>query len=415
VTLSAEDPADETANQPAPPTSGEVPEAATDTPDPAATAAEATAGSEEPAAATPPVATSDAAPPAQSPAEIAMAAAQAAAEAAAAAQAAAARVAASSGGTDTAALVAEAAAAAAAAAESARIAMDAARSLGTQVPATTSPAGADPSAPAEPVAGAATDAEALAGPVTHVIPMPAPVLPPKPTIGRRLLGGIAALLIGVSTALVAVGLAVMLLLNPIWVSSEQERVESGTLTGFGPDELKFVTTSVLIDLIVGPPDFDVQVNGTPVFNEREVGHLRDVRNAFVIFGGVVLVAVVVLLVARFASRGSKAFYRRVRRGARWTAVLTLVVGLVGILAFGPAFELFHQLLFPAGTYIFDPAKDRLVQLFPEQFWIDSTVVLGGAIIVVAVAFGRWAGTRLADPKPSRLGAQGAMATGRTAG
>ena len=63
------------------------------------------------------------------------------------------------------------------------------------------------------------------------------------------------------------------------------------------------------------------------------------------------------------------------------AIGTLVVGIAGVLAFGPAFELFHQLLFPAGSYIFDPATDRLVQLFPERFWIDSTLGAGTSVHV----------------------------------
>jgi integral membrane protein (TIGR01906 family) len=431
MTLSAEDPTEhplppaQPATDPEPAT-GSTPQSATGShPDPAADAAAAEAAARDAAAmaeaaqgaavdaAAPPAPEADQVPdtsPASDPAQVAAAAARAAAEAAVAAHAAAARVA-SAPADEASALAAQAAAAAAAASEAARIALEAARSLGADVPGPMVPATASGDAAA--LAGAPADDPT--GPVTHVIPMPAPVAPPRESAGRRVVGAIAAAVVGLATAFTILGLSVLVLFNPIWVSSEQQRVESGTLTGYGPDELRFVTTSILLDMIVGPPDFDVQVGGTPVLNEREVAHLRDVRTAFVIFGVVALVSLVVLLLARFATHGSKAFFRRVRRGARATAIATVLVGVFAVLAFGPAFELFHELLFPAGSFTFDPETDRLVQLFPEQFWTESTVVLGVVIIVASVAFARWAESRIAEPKPGRLSARGAIASGRPAG
>ena len=40
------------------------------------------------------------------------------------------------------------------------------------------------------------------------------------------------------------------------------------------------TDAILADLVVGPPDFDVAVAGTPVLIERERAHMRDVRGVF---------------------------------------------------------------------------------------------------------------------------------------
>ena len=47
------------------------------------------------------------------------------------------------------------------------------------------------------------------------------------------------------------------------------------------------------------------------------------------------------------------------------------------------FELFHRLFFPAGSFTFDPRTDRLVQLFPFDFWSETTIVLGVVIVVLA--------------------------------
>jgi integral membrane protein (TIGR01906 family) len=69
---------------------------------------------------------------------------------------------------------------------------------------------------------------------------------------------------------------------------------------------------------------------------------------------------------------------------RWLMVGVVVAGVIATFFFDQAFEVFHELFFPSGSYTFDPLTDRLVQLFPFDFWSETTIVLGGAIIAVAV-------------------------------
>lgn len=200
---------------------------------------------------------------------------------------------------------------------------------------------------------------------------------------RRLGGALAALLIGVAIALVIVGVAVALLLNPIWVGMEQERAESGLLTGYGPAELRTATNEILGDLIVGPPDFDVAVNGQPVLNERERSRMRDLRNVLAGLYGLVIGAVLVLVVAWLAARRRRAlaaFWRRVARGGRALAVVVLTGGFMALL------------FFPGGPYIFDPSTERLVQLFPDQFWVETSLVLGVLLILIGAFVSSRAGS-----------------------
>ena len=96
-------------------------------------------------------------------------------------------------------------------------------------------------------------------------------------------GGAANVLIGLATALAIVAVTLPLFLNPVWVAFEQGRAEATAWTGFTEPELRAATDAILADLVVGPPDFDVAVAGTPVLNERERGHMRDVRGVFIGF------------------------------------------------------------------------------------------------------------------------------------
>jgi len=53
-------------------------------------------------------------------------------------------------------------------------------------------------------------------------------------------------------------------------------------------------------------------------------------------------------------------------------------------SFDAAFMLFHELFFPQGNYLFNPQTDRLVQLFPDAFWVDTSVAIGLVIVTLSV-------------------------------
>ena len=76
-------------------------------------------------------------------------------------------------------------------------------------------------------------------------------------------------------------------------------------------------------------------------------------------------------------------WRSVRNGASVLAVAIVALGVVGLVAFDQLFETFHEIFFPPGSFLFDPRTDKLVQLFPFDFWQETALVVGGVIIVVA--------------------------------
>jgi integral membrane protein (TIGR01906 family) len=210
-------------------------------------------------------------------------------------------------------------------------------------------------------------------------------------------GRIAAILIGLATAVVIVAIAIVPFLAPAWVGFEQDRSQAQAWTGFTTDELRTATNAILADLVIGPPDFDVEVAGTPVLNEREQAHMRDVRT---VFAGLYVLAAVgaVGLVLASRRRDRAATWRAVRRGALGLAIGVVVLGGIALVAFDQLFEAFHEVFFPAGSYVFDPATDRIVQLFPFQFWQETAIVVGVVLIAIALGVAAFAGRRAARPQ-----------------
>lgn len=224
---------------------------------------------------------------------------------------------------------------------------------------------------------------------------------------RSPLSRLGDLEIGVATALAIVAVTIPLFLNPIWVAFEQGRARADAWTGFAPADLRTATDSILADLVVGPPDFDVSVGGSPVLNARERGHMRDVRGVFVAFFAVAIVAVLgaALITVRRDTTGRRASWAAIRGGSVGLVVVLVVAGAIALVAFDALFETFHQLFFPGGSYTFDPATDRLVQLFPFQFWQETAIAVGVVSVVLAVAVAGVATRRLAGPAdPTPVGA-----------
>jgi integral membrane protein (TIGR01906 family) len=200
-------------------------------------------------------------------------------------------------------------------------------------------------------------------------------------LGTRL----ANLVVAVATGLGIVALVLPLFLNPVWVGFEQGRAQATAWTGFSEADLKVATDAILADLVTGPPDFDVAIAGVPVLNEREQSHMRDVREVFKLFYIAALVSVIAaaVITARRGSGRIAKTWRAIRGGALGLIIVFVFAGGAAVLAFDVLFEVFHRLFFAGGSYTFDPATERLVQLFPFQFWQETAMAVGIVSIVVA--------------------------------
>ena len=209
------------------------------------------------------------------------------------------------------------------------------------------------------------------------------------TLRRR----IAAILIGLATALVIIAIAILPFLTPQWVAFEQERSRAADWASFTTAQLRTATDAILADLVLGG-DFAVTIDGTPVLNERERAHMADVRTVFRGLWVLAIASVVVLLIAS-RRRDRTATWRAVRGGALGLTVGVVILGAIALVAFDQLFEAFHEVFFPPGSFLFDPRTDRLVQLFPFQFWQETAIVVGIVIIAIALGVAWFAGRRAA--------------------
>ena len=140
------------------------------------------------------------------------------------------------------------------------------------------------------------------------------------------------------------------------------------------------------------------------YTADEVSHMADVRRVF--DGAKILIPaglfVMAIRLQRARVRSAEAMTRLVRDGAIAAGVTVTTVGIVAALAFDQAFLLFHEIFFPQGNFLFDPANSNLLRLYPDWYWQGITVRIGLSFIAVAALVAVVASLGLRRARSTRL-------------
>ena len=124
-----------------------------------------------------------------------------------------------------------------------------------------------------------------------------------------------------------------------------------------------------------------------LYTADEVSHMADVRSVF--DGAKILIPaglfVMAIRLQRARSRSAATMFRLTRDGAITAGVAVAAVGIIAAVAFDAAFLLFHQVFFPQGNFLFDPATSNLLRLYPDWYWQGITFRIGLSFIGVAAA------------------------------
>jgi integral membrane protein (TIGR01906 family) len=214
---------------------------------------------------------------------------------------------------------------------------------------------------------------------------------------------ILASLVAILVPIALIGLGLRLLLTPVFMQVEYN------MPYFPPDEFGFTKDDRLkwaplaLDYLVNSEDIsylgDLQFDdGTPLYNERELSHMDDVK--FVTQGALRVwygSLAVLLLLGVWAWFGGwwQAYRLGLMRGGWLMVGLAVTVGLIVVIGiavnpnvFWNFFAGFHSLFFEGDSWMF-LYSDTLIRLFPIRFWQDAfllaaVIALGGG---VALALG----------------------------
>ncbi|MBI2101249.1 DUF1461 domain-containing protein [Candidatus Woesearchaeota archaeon] len=129
------------------------------------------------------------------------------------------------------------------------------------------------------------------------------------------------------------------------------------------------------------------------FNERERLHLLDVRNAVristLLLYALTAMFILLLIASALILKVNHYIINFVGKVLFFGGILTIALAaiLFFLISFGfsSTFESFHRLLFEQGTYLFDPAKEMIVNLYPEQLFMDLGLRISKGVMLASAS------------------------------
>lgn len=192
------------------------------------------------------------------------------------------------------------------------------------------------------------------------------------------------------TPIFLIGLALRILLTPLFYNIEYR------MPYFPPDSYGFTTEDRLrwapyaVNYLINDADVSYLGNltfedGSPLYNERELSHMRDVKvvvKGSLTIWNICLLVLIASWIWSWRKNDLGALRQGLRRGGWLTIGLVIVIGLFAVVAFWQFFTWFHSLFFEGDSWVF-LYSDTLIRLLPLRFWQDVFIAAG--VIVVAGA------------------------------
>ena len=172
-----------------------------------------------------------------------------------------------------------------------------------------------------------------------------------------------------------------------------DRFAVSETTGLSDSDLLVVAREMVHYFNSGEEPIRVTIRdpgGDELFSEREIVHLRDVKAVIrlcycVQIGALACIAAAVAIgFAGWKRRFLPALFRGALGGGVLTVAMLVLLGLGALVSFDWLFVGFHHLFFAADTWIFDPASDYLIMMFPLAFFFNVALAVVFASIAEAL-------------------------------
>lgn len=188
--------------------------------------------------------------------------------------------------------------------------------------------------------------------------------------------------------------AIRLVMTPLFLQFEYNQ------PGFPPDPFGFTREDRLywsqyaLDYLFNDADIsylgDLRFeDGTPLYNERELSHMVDVKllvQQMIVAWIALGLALIGIALLAWRTGWLGEFWQSVSYGGWLTLALVASILIFVVLSFNALFTAFHRVFFEGDTWLF-LFSDTLIRLFPLRFWQDGFILVGAVTILGGLVFG----------------------------
>ncbi len=203
-----------------------------------------------------------------------------------------------------------------------------------------------------------------------------------------------SVLIPIAVVIFIILTSVFLWMNPIiWDSLYNS-------PGFPPDTYGFTAkdrmtySRISLEYMVNDAGISFLANqklpdGSPLFNERELSHMADVKrlaqSSFITWG-ILIVLLAASAVLAHRQKWMAVWGQSVSMGGWITIGLIIAIFVFILTSFNTLFTDFHHLFFSGNSWLF-LYSNSLIRLFPIAFWQDAFIIIGIVAAILSVAAG----------------------------
>lgn len=213
-------------------------------------------------------------------------------------------------------------------------------------------------------------------------------------MNNKFLANILTWVVAVLIPLAVIMLGVRLLMTPLFLEMEYR------MPGFPEDSYGFSLQDRLqwskpsMEYLLNGAGIDFLGNlkfsgGQPIYNERELAHMADVKSVVqMLIRDWYVDWIVLALLGFWAWRAGwwQAYLTGWKNGGFLTVGLLVGMGIFAATSFWQFFAWFHSLFFKGNTWLFE-FSDTLIRLFPIRFWEDAVAIIGGFSILAGLGLG----------------------------
>ena len=211
---------------------------------------------------------------------------------------------------------------------------------------------------------------------------------------QNLLSNLVSNLITIFLSIFLVLSGVRLLMTPLFLQLEYNTPNfPADSYGFTKSD-RLYWANIALDYLLNDADISFLADlrfedSQPVYNQRELQHMVDVKNVvrYALFAWYSTM-VLLIITGVWAWRGKwfGLFRAALLRSVYFTFGLLVLILFFVLFVFNIFFVTFHNIFFTEGTWTF-LFSDTLIRLFPERFWRDAFILVGGFALLIGLLLG----------------------------
>jgi integral membrane protein (TIGR01906 family) len=199
----------------------------------------------------------------------------------------------------------------------------------------------------------------------------------------KLLEQILSIVLSLMIMFFIISTSILLLLNPIFLTIEYHTPNfPDDSFGFNLQD-RMHWSKLSVEYLVNEADISFLGNlkfpdNSPLFNERELSHMYDVKRlvqANILVWCVITIILALSLVRAWRIHELPEWGKALSLGGWLAGGLILAIFFAIMVSFNTLFTGFHEIFFTGDTWLF-AYSDTLIRLFPMRFWQDAFIAVG---------------------------------------